>query len=206
MLEMIGMPPTNSGVTYTLWPVNGTLNQMAFCLVRRKLLQICMATSNPGWAAWACRCLKHQAGERIRPTRLTTAPAGFSYRATRAKTLPLTGALFLWISSFKGTGIIVSCKPRGLVPSCAYISCTSCIFHLLRGVGSCLATRRNLCKLSSGISLLFPERTVASVSSLSDWRRMGCQCLPLSRIQLLGWEVAKNGPGYTFQACAFYWE
>lgn len=27
---------------------------------------------------------------------------------------------------------------------------------------------------------------------------MGCQCLPLSAIQLLGWEVAKKGPGLCF--------
>ena len=105
-LEMIGMLPAKPDVTYTHWPVNGTLNQTAFCLARRKLLQICMATSNPSWAAWPCRCLKHQAGERIQPTRLTTAPAAFSYRPTRARVWALTGALFLRISSFKGIGRI----------------------------------------------------------------------------------------------------
>lgn len=47
-----------------------------------------MATSNPGRAAWPCRCLKYQAGKRIQPTRLTTAPAVFSYKPTRAKLLP----------------------------------------------------------------------------------------------------------------------
>lgn len=142
-LEVTGMPPTKPDVTYTLWPVNGTLNQIAFCLVRRKLLQICMATSNPGRAAWPCRCLKHQSEERIQPTRLTTAPAAFSYRPTRAKMLPLTGALFLWISSFKGTGIIplhVKLFHTNLGGCYLHVfSRAYSIFHLLSGVGSCLA-------------------------------------------------------------------
>lgn len=104
--EMIGTPPANFDVPHALWPVNSTVHQIALCLDRRKRLQICMATSKPGWAAWACRCLKHQAGRRLQPTRMTTAPAAFSYKPTRAKLVPLTGALFLWISSFKGTGVI----------------------------------------------------------------------------------------------------
>lgn len=41
-------------------------------------------------------------------------------------------------------------------------------------------------EISAGISLLFPEQTVASVSSLSDLRRMGCQRFTLSRIQAPG--------------------
>lgn len=100
--EMIGMPPTKLCITYTLWPVNGTLHQIAFCLVRRKLLQICMTTSNPGCAAWACRCPRHQAGERMQPTRLTTAPAGFSCRPTRAEPLPPTRCLVPMIFICKG--------------------------------------------------------------------------------------------------------
>lgn len=90
-LRMIGMPPTKPDVTYTLRPVNGALNQMAFCL--RKLLQICMATSNLGRAAWPCRCLKYQAGR------------GYWPQHQLLSAIHLTGALFLWISSFKGTGI-----------------------------------------------------------------------------------------------------
>lgn len=39
---------------------------------------------------------------------------------------------------------------------------------------------------------------MASVPSLSDSRRMGCQCLPQSRMQLQGWEVAKKRPGLRF--------
>lgn len=58
--------------------------------------------------------------------------------------------------------------------------------------------KKNLWKLSSEILLLFLKRPVASVSSLSDSRRMSCQCLPLSRIQLRGWEVAKKRPGLRF--------
>ena len=105
---------------------------------------------------------------------------------------------------------IVSFQPQGLVPLGTYIShtvyftCRAVLVHVKPVIRGECKTCGNY--LFAGISLQFPKQTVASVSSLPERRRMGCQRFPPSRIQLLGWEVAKKGRGNAFQGWAFYWE